>query len=586
MKTTVRKSSRTVATQLTKNSKKPASPDLITSDSEDENANEKSPKKIKSPAKSNTSTPKKILRKMLDSSDSEYEYDAQPKRIETIKRRLTELVEEPNDQPKETPVKTRKTISVVASTSTQNLTPKTNKRTSASKAADLNNKEPSENVSVQTERSKRSRRLTSVTPSEPENAESPTNTDPRRSRRASSVISTASSTSKKPRRSRRSLARTMSESEVKETSNDESEFVKPKTVKKLKKTTSVVSSGSETSSVDKVVVPEDRKVVKVTVLLSPTTKKQSETSIKSRQNCETTPSPTKKSSVEQTSTAKKIRKLYHPNDVAVFSSQEDEDERERKEHQKQKAQKSPDGVFVNPNKVDITPLPSQRKPNRSNIDLDEGSGDDNEIRVTRQKTKKDNKKALPAPPARDSSADEQRELLEMLDQSNHFRKRRSERLSLSQRKPTYTYSSKSESLSSTDLPITPINRRSTLDFVQLTQTQQKRKLKLDPKRPTSIVCTKMHRHEVVHFENTVASLGRFFVEDKVTGKTSHLVAGEPKRTINMLKGIARGCWILKHEWVSVSEFLKLCFATMVSYYYFSYKSLKRRESGSTKKITN
>ncbi|CAG9772193.1 unnamed protein product [Ceutorhynchus assimilis] len=51
------------------------------------------------------------------------------------------------------------------------------------------------------------------------------------------------------------------------------------------------------------------------------------------------------------------------------------------------------------------------------------------------------------------------------------------------------------------------------------------------------------------FTQIVKKLGRFVVEDEVSEKTTHLVAGEAKRTLNMLRAIARGCWVLKHEWV-------------------------------------
>lgn len=84
------------------------------------------------------------------------------------------------------------------------------------------------------------------------------------------------------------------------------------------------------------------------------------------------------------------------------------------------------------------------------------------------------------------------------------------------------------------------------------------------KKKTSIVCTRLHKPDWEIFEQIVKKLGGFFVEDEVSSDTSHLVAGEPKRTINLLRALARGCWILKHEWVSLFEkflyfFIKLCF---------------------------
>lgn len=81
--------------------------------------------------------------------------------------------------------------------------------------------------------------------------------------------------------------------------------------------------------------------------------------------------------------------------------------------------------------------------------------------------------------------------------------------------------------------------------------------KITPKKnktPTSIVCTRLHSPEVHVFQQIVKKLGGFFLEDEVTCNTSHLVAGEPKRTINMLRAVARGCWILRHEWVRFGAF--------------------------------
>lgn len=132
--------------------------------------------------------------------------------------------------------------------------------------------------------------------------------------------------------------------------------------------------------------------------------------------------------------------------------------------------------------------------------------------------------------------------------------RRSRRLSVSQA----TARNGTNSSSSIVLPKPLPNRRSTLDFMSLTQTQQKRRLRLDPNRKTSITCTRLHRQECDKFESTVRDLGKFYVEDNVTVHTSHLVAGEPKRTINMLKAIARGCWIVSYKWVSTKSSFTFC----------------------------
>ncbi|XP_077351726.1 microcephalin isoform X2 [Festucalex cinctus] len=47
----------------------------------------------------------------------------------------------------------------------------------------------------------------------------------------------------------------------------------------------------------------------------------------------------------------------------------------------------------------------------------------------------------------------------------------------------------------------------------------------------------------------VKALGGFSVVDQVCESTTHVISGEPKRTVNVLLGIARGCWILSFEWI-------------------------------------
>ena len=48
------------------------------------------------------------------------------------------------------------------------------------------------------------------------------------------------------------------------------------------------------------------------------------------------------------------------------------------------------------------------------------------------------------------------------------------------------------------------------------------------------------------------SLKRFNVVDTVCDTTTHIVCGDNRRTLNVLSGIARGCWLLSMEWVSIA----------------------------------
>ncbi|XP_076022280.1 microcephalin isoform X2 [Genypterus blacodes] len=47
----------------------------------------------------------------------------------------------------------------------------------------------------------------------------------------------------------------------------------------------------------------------------------------------------------------------------------------------------------------------------------------------------------------------------------------------------------------------------------------------------------------------VKALGGFSIADTVSQSTTHVVSGGCQRTLNILLGIARGCWILSFEWI-------------------------------------
>lgn len=75
-----------------------------------------------------------------------------------------------------------------------------------------------------------------------------------------------------------------------------------------------------------------------------------------------------------------------------------------------------------------------------------------------------------------------------------------------------------------------------------TQTQQKKN--------KSIVCTRFHSQQIVEFQNIVKKLDEFIIEQNVSSRTTHLVAMEASRTVNLLRAMSRGIWILRSEWVS------------------------------------
>jgi len=51
--------------------------------------------------------------------------------------------------------------------------------------------------------------------------------------------------------------------------------------------------------------------------------------------------------------------------------------------------------------------------------------------------------------------------------------------------------------------------------------------------------------------SVVAKLGRdFVISDSVIDSTTHIVCGGNRRTMKLLMGVARGCWIISLDWVS------------------------------------
>lgn len=48
----------------------------------------------------------------------------------------------------------------------------------------------------------------------------------------------------------------------------------------------------------------------------------------------------------------------------------------------------------------------------------------------------------------------------------------------------------------------------------------------------------------------VDKLKGFSIAPDVCETTTHVLSGKPLRTLNVLLGIARGCWVLSYDWVS------------------------------------
>ncbi|XP_006024550.1 microcephalin isoform X1 [Alligator sinensis] len=70
------------------------------------------------------------------------------------------------------------------------------------------------------------------------------------------------------------------------------------------------------------------------------------------------------------------------------------------------------------------------------------------------------------------------------------------------------------------------------------------------KKPTrTLVMTSMSSEKQNTVIQVVNKLGGFSFSNDVCETTSHVVAGSPRRTLNVMLGIARRCWIVCYEWV-------------------------------------
>ena len=107
-------------------------------------------------------------------------------------------------------------------------------------------------------------------------------------------------------------------------------------------------------------------------------------------------------------------------------------------------------------------------------------------------------------------------------------------------------------------------RRSSFDFEPLPKFLKKKEEKTDvqdescsvksrrgkgtrgntPTPVSNIVCTSCHKDDINLVKQLVKMFGTFSFSTTVTSNTSHVVSGEGKRTLNLLKGLLQGCWIV------------------------------------------
>merc|ERR1712062_461798 len=89
------------------------------------------------------------------------------------------------------------------------------------------------------------------------------------------------------------------------------------------------------------------------------------------------------------------------------------------------------------------------------------------------------------------------------------------------------------------------------------KNQQKKKLarnvRAESPLPTgSIVCTSCQRDDINLVKQLVKKFATLTFAANVGPNTSHVVTGEGKRTLNLLKGLLQGCWIVSRDWALAS----------------------------------
>ncbi|XP_046809821.1 microcephalin isoform X2 [Lucilia cuprina] len=162
----------------------------------------------------------------------------------------------------------------------------------------------------------------------------------------------------------------------------------------------------------------------------------------------------------------------------------------------------------------------------------------------------------PPPAVANETAKESETLANKTANTNSVTKRRRTLMPISQPQPTTSVKLK-ESTASLERTPNARKRRSTLDFEQIknmktnkedassSSSQESVKTKKQP----VLVYTNMHQQQIDVIREAINKLGVFSLESTVTDTTTHLVSLEPRRTLNLLRALTRGLWILEYSWI-------------------------------------
>ncbi|XP_058178773.1 mediator of DNA damage checkpoint protein 1 [Anopheles ziemanni] len=64
-----------------------------------------------------------------------------------------------------------------------------------------------------------------------------------------------------------------------------------------------------------------------------------------------------------------------------------------------------------------------------------------------------------------------------------------------------------------------------------------------------LATTNLHTEQTAFVKEAIEKLDGFIIEQDVSDNTTHLVSLEPRRTINLLRALVRGLWIVRYDWI-------------------------------------
>uniref|UniRef100_A0A914VV13 BRCT domain-containing protein n=1 Tax=Plectus sambesii TaxID=2011161 RepID=A0A914VV13_9BILA len=87
------------------------------------------------------------------------------------------------------------------------------------------------------------------------------------------------------------------------------------------------------------------------------------------------------------------------------------------------------------------------------------------------------------------------------------------------------------------------------EFVDRTRSRIRQRRRSSRKPTSSLVLTSLGTNERNTLLPIIKKLGGYNAAMQVDGSTSHIICKDRRRTLNLLKGVVRGCWIVNDEWV-------------------------------------